>query len=936
MAHGKKPTPSSSKVKSNLQVRTKRFPYDWVVFLFPVFLFANSIFNNYNLDDELVTIGHRLTSKGISAIPDIFTSPYYQDQSGYAYEYRPVVLVSFAIEHQLFGDNAHLNHFFNILLYALACLILYKVLSLLFKTYSPLLPFGIALLFAAHPAHTEVVCSIKNRDEILGLLFSFLSLLFAFRVIKTKRKWLLLPIMTLFFTLALLSKITVISFVFIIPMALILFSEASILWVIGIHIALLIPSFILLNIQEDSLKSLMISLVMIVAVLILYLIVNYKSAFFSFKSALSNIYLKLFLNNKQGNTETDTSPKVIDLVLQKIIPDKDNWALFPFLISVSLAATYVFVLCRGYSFQAIIPLVLLFILAQLGEKRVSWWATVMIGVCIVVGISLTKIEFNGTVFESWYYHTLCLYFAYQAFYGKAGLCIPSLICLAIVNYIVFTISGVWLGVFYLLIIFYAYKYVRIFSILVLTIMNIHRVYISNESIPDGFDLITQVLIVLTIRYDKFKRELAMVIAISGIVVFHFYQVHGDKRIELHPLITRTSEVMNQVKPAIVSTIQYRPLSFMEETVTANSSFSIRAGTSLEILSHYLRKVILPYPMAYYYGYKFIYPQKITEVVPLITLIIYLLLFIIALIFIRKAPPIAFGILVYLVSVAVFSNFIQPIAGMLADRFLLIPSLGWAIVLVGILQKVFKIKDDQKATEIALKASVKYTFMGILLFYSVIAFSRNLNWKDDLTLFRHDISYVNQSAQAHNLLGLHIMQHSVAETDPIQKAELEKEALYHFKKSQEIYPSFFNVAYDIGRVYVALNMPDSAIAAFKYSVTLDSTFGDAYLTMGNLLIAQTRFSEAVPCYEQVIRIIPLDYVGYQQLSYTYFRMNEFDKSIAVNKQAIQKIHAIGPLINLARTYLAKNQADSARVYLLKANDMVPNNAEIQQMLKQAGN
>ena len=934
----KRPTPSSlSKASSGLPIRSKRFPYEWVVFLFPVFLFANSIFNNYNLDDELVTIGHRLTSKGISAIPDIFTSPYYQDQSGYAYEYRPVVLVSFAIEHQLFGDNAHLNHFFNILLYALACLILYKVLLLLFKNYSPLLPFGIALLFAAHAAHTEVVCSIKNRDEILGFLFSFLSLLFAFRVMKTKRKWLLLPIMTFLFTLALLSKITVISFALIIPIALILFSEASILWVIGIHIALLIPSFILLNIQEDSLKSLMISLVMIVAVFVLYLIVNYKSAFFSFKSALNNIYLKLFLNNTQVNTETNTSPKVIDLVLQKIIPDKDNWALFPFLLSVSLAATYIFVLCRGYSFQAIIPLVLLFILAEWGEKRISWWATVMIGICIVVGVSITKIEFNGTEFESWYYHTLCLYFAYQAFYGRAGLCIPSLICLAIVNYIVFTVSGVGFGVFYLLIIFYAYKYVRLFSILGLTIMNIHRVYISNENIPDGFDLITQVFIVLTIRYGKFKRELAMVIAISGIVVFHFYQVHGDKRIELHPLITRTSEVVNQVKPAIVSTVQYRPLSFMEETVTANSSFSIRAGTSFEILSHYLHKVILPYPQAYYYGYKFIYPQKVTETIPIISLLIHLFLLLLAFGLMRKDRLIAFGILVYLVSIVVFSNYLQPIAGMLADRFLLIPSLGWTIVLVGLMQKAFKIKDDQKATElIALKTNVKYTFMGILLFYSVLTFSRNLNWKDDLTLFRHDISYVNQSAQAHNLLGLHIMQHSVAETDPIQKTELEKEALYHFKKSQEIYPSFFNVAYDIGRVYVALNMPDSAIAAFKYSVTLDSTFGDAYLTMGNLLIAQTRFSEAVPCYEQVIRIIPLDYVGYQQLSYTYFRMNEFDKSIAVNKQAIQKIHDIGPLINLARTYLAKNQSDSARVYLLKAKEISPINAEIQQMLKQAGN
>jgi hypothetical protein len=90
---------------------------------------VNSIPNDYNLDDELVTQNHRLTAGGISAIPDIFTEPYYKDKMGYSYEYRPMVLVSFAIEHEFFGDNPHVSHFFNVLLYALLCLTLYRVLN---------------------------------------------------------------------------------------------------------------------------------------------------------------------------------------------------------------------------------------------------------------------------------------------------------------------------------------------------------------------------------------------------------------------------------------------------------------------------------------------------------------------------------------------------------------------------------------------------------------------------------------------------------------------------------------------------------------------------------------------------------------------------------------------------------------------------------------
>lgn len=127
------------------------------------------------MDDELVTRNHRLTSKGITAIPEIFSSPYYQDEAGYAYEYRPVPIATFAIEHSLFGDNVFIGHLANCLLYAFLCYGLFKLLIVIGGVVTPFVALCITLLFCAHPSHSEVVCSIKNRDEILGLLFCLLS-----------------------------------------------------------------------------------------------------------------------------------------------------------------------------------------------------------------------------------------------------------------------------------------------------------------------------------------------------------------------------------------------------------------------------------------------------------------------------------------------------------------------------------------------------------------------------------------------------------------------------------------------------------------------------------------------------------------------------------------------------------------------------------------
>src|SRR5579863_8638563 len=76
------------------------------VFLLAFLAYANTCFNDYNLDDELVTRNHVLSSQGVNIdnLQKIFSEPYYKDNMGYSYGYRPLTLLSFAIEHSLFGD----------------------------------------------------------------------------------------------------------------------------------------------------------------------------------------------------------------------------------------------------------------------------------------------------------------------------------------------------------------------------------------------------------------------------------------------------------------------------------------------------------------------------------------------------------------------------------------------------------------------------------------------------------------------------------------------------------------------------------------------------------------------------------------------------------------------------------------------------------------
>lgn len=74
-----------------------------------------------------------------------------------------------------------LRHVNNVLLFALlSCLIYFFLNQVIFKE-NKWLSLLVALLFAAHPIHTEAIANMKSRDEIMSLTFMLLTLYQAIR-----------------------------------------------------------------------------------------------------------------------------------------------------------------------------------------------------------------------------------------------------------------------------------------------------------------------------------------------------------------------------------------------------------------------------------------------------------------------------------------------------------------------------------------------------------------------------------------------------------------------------------------------------------------------------------------------------------------------------------------------------------------------------------
>lgn len=193
-------------------------------------LYGNTLGHNYALDDAIVITNNEFTQQGLKGIPDILS---YDSFTGFfgkekklvdGGRYRPLSLITFAIEYQIFGDAPWIGHFINILIYAFISILIYQWMVLLLgikmgAEAAHLVALLVSALFLLHPIHTEVVANIKGRDELLSLLFSLLAFISALKYGTTKKLYRLF-LSGVYLFLGVMSKENAIAFIVIIPLAL--------------------------------------------------------------------------------------------------------------------------------------------------------------------------------------------------------------------------------------------------------------------------------------------------------------------------------------------------------------------------------------------------------------------------------------------------------------------------------------------------------------------------------------------------------------------------------------------------------------------------------------------------------------------------------------------------------------------------------------------
>ena len=221
--------------------------------------YCNTLSLDFALDDRMVIMENEFALDGSwDSIRKIFTEDTFTGYFGndksvvVGGRYRPMSQLTFMLEASLFGkkikeqigdvhdfDNLHdpshedfftgsflafFCHLMNVVYYILLCLLVYEVLSKLFRKYQgdkwfQSLAFLAALLFALHPIHTEAVANVKGRDEIFAMLGATTALWCSLQYVDTRKWWYLLLSLAAI-TFGLFSKENAITYLAVVPLSL--------------------------------------------------------------------------------------------------------------------------------------------------------------------------------------------------------------------------------------------------------------------------------------------------------------------------------------------------------------------------------------------------------------------------------------------------------------------------------------------------------------------------------------------------------------------------------------------------------------------------------------------------------------------------------------------------------------------------------------------
>jgi tetratricopeptide (TPR) repeat protein len=171
----------------------------FILIIVGIIIYSNALTNQLFWDDNDGIINNAYI-KDWQYLPNYFSENLIAGAGLSSNYWRPILLITYAIEWEIWGLWPPGYHLVSILVHILAGLLIFKLFNLLTK--KRWLAFFSALLFLVHPLQTEAVTYVSGLADPLSTVFTVLGLIYYLKRGKENILW---PVW-FFFILALMTK----------------------------------------------------------------------------------------------------------------------------------------------------------------------------------------------------------------------------------------------------------------------------------------------------------------------------------------------------------------------------------------------------------------------------------------------------------------------------------------------------------------------------------------------------------------------------------------------------------------------------------------------------------------------------------------------------------------------------------------------------------
>ena len=332
------------------------------------------------------------------------------------------------------------------------------------------------------------------------------------------------------------------------------------------------------------------------------------------------------------------------------------------------------------------------------------------------------------------------------------------------------------------------------------------------------------------------------------------------------------------------------------------SLETNLGTSFKLFLHYLKLVLVPYPLiADYTGDVSPISRGLSEPATVLSILVFVGFVALVIWFYRKSALLSLGMFWFLITQLPVLH-IFPFHEIAADHFLYLPMVGVALVGGSAVDYLVKVKD---------KTLPGWALFGLLIaVWGALTLDRNQDWKNTEALWVATIEHAPGSSRANSNLGnIYASQ---------GKLDL---GIYYTKRSIELDPSGSIAWNNLGTIYF--------------------TQGERARQKGNLKEALRLQKEAVPILEKAIELDPSGSPPVLMLAQCYKELalladadGRPDEAFALRSRAIQDFLRIltkekrnrllqAAWLPLSGVFIEAGYYDQALYYLQKLLKIYPN-------------